>query len=384
MSTVSLPHVLIVDDRDDQTAFKSELVAKNLASVTVRHPQEVDKGDLIRAELVLVDYQIDHWEQRDELEALALKPSDGLALASILRRAAHDSEKASPTAFAIHTGQIEKLAWPLPAEHREHALARMNNLEWVFKKAQLGEPDNRATQVGEIASAVLKLPKLWSSSGSVDRLDVLAELLDIRPDEKGRDQLIEDIEACLPPVHELSMWSHGLAVLRWLLHRILPYPCFLWDSFQLAARFTMDHRDLSAALKSGQALTKALKECEYSGILCLFAGTRWWRTRVELFLWEITGGRSGDSDVVAEAISKLAGRAIKRSEPSDHPIVCLNSNYQPLQDFASLAEAVRIRPDDWPPYADQAWATIEMVKSEPKMRALLLREEIERLEEKNG
>lgn len=384
MADAVLPHVLIVDDRDDQTSFKAELETKGLASATVRHPQECEKDDLVQAQLVLVDYQIDHWQERDSLDALALKPSDGLALAAILRRAAHDSEKASPTAFAIHTGQIEKLAWPLPAEHREHALARINNLEWVFKKAQLGEPDNRAMQVGEIASAVLKLPKLWVSSSSVDHLDILAELLDLKTDEKGRDQLLTDVEGCLPPVHELSKWSHGLAVLRWLLHRILPYPCFLWDSFQLAARLRFDHADLVAALTSGEPLQKAVADCEYTGILCRFAGTRWWRTRVELFLWELTEGRSGDVDIVVEAICKLAGQPIKLSQPSDHPVVCLNSNYQPLEHFASLDEAVRIRPDDWPPYADPAWATIEMVTSEPKMRALVLREEVDRVEGKNG
>ncbi len=384
MADNELPHVLIIDDREGQGAFRNELQVKELATAEVRHPQEVEHEDLVKAQLVLVDYQLDNWPERDGLEAVALKPIDGLALAGILRRAAHESEKASPTAFAIHTGQIDKLASPLPAEHREHALARINNVEWIFKKASDEERDRRAIQVAELASAVLKLPRLWSGSQGRTRLEQLAELLDIKSQEEVREDLLADIEGCLPPIHELSQWSHGLAVLRWLLHRILPYPCFLWDSHHLAARVRLDHSDLTAELEKGRPLQKALMTCEYSGILCRFAGMRWWRNRLELELWELTGARSADAEEVAEVICRLAGRRIKRSEPAEHPVVCLNTNYQPLDKFAALTDAVRIQPDDWPSYADHAWTTIELARSEPKLRAIVAREEAGRLEGHNG
>jgi len=42
-----------------------------------------------------------------------------------------------------------------------------------------------------------------------------------------------------------------------------------------------------------------------------------------------------------------------------------------------MEESVRIRPDDWPSYADQAWTTIEMAKNEPKLRAIVIREDVE-------
>src|SRR5256885_8634515 len=43
------------------------------------------------------------------------------------------SPQASPTAFALLTGQLARVAHPLPPEHRQHVLARISNLEWVFE-----------------------------------------------------------------------------------------------------------------------------------------------------------------------------------------------------------------------------------------------------------
>jgi hypothetical protein len=375
MSKQKVPTILVIDDRDDLKAFKTSLEIRGLAKARIRHPQEVELDDLIRADLVLVDYELTEWPQRDELSALALKPSDGLALIGVLQRHIYEKAGRSPTAFAIYTGKYGNLAAPLPPEYREHILAHINNVEWVFQKGKRDGSD----QIAELASAVQALPQLWPTQEG-RQMKCLAMLLSIPFKKDGfQERLLEDVATCLPPIHELSQWSHGHAVLRWLLHRILPYPCFLWDAFHLAARFRIDHQELSKALSTGKPLRKKLRACEYRGILSNFLGPRWWRASVEQFLWEETKGNSSDVAAVVARIRKHARAKLSSSVPADYPLVCLDKNYRPLGEFYSIKESVRIHPDDWPAYAEQAWTTIALAKNEPKLRALVIQEDREKL-----
>ena len=365
-------NILFVDDRETAPALKQQLGMKSAARLKVLHPQDVESEDIQKASLIMVDYQLDSWSERDNASALALKPVDGLALAAVLRQRAQSQEGASPCAFAILTGEIERLAGSLPPEYREHALARINNLEWVFQKNKVN-----ITQIIDLAAAVKALPAKWSSLGD-NSLSQLMKLLGVREDDKYHKQLIEDVENALPPSHELSEWSHGLTLIRWLLHRILPYPCFLWDSFHLAARLRIQQESLIA----NQRLINKLRDCRYKGILSEFLGPRWWRSKVESLLWELTNGNSSDIVTVLKAVSKVTTRRSSFTVSSvEHPIVCVNSHYQPLEQFASIKDAVRIRPDDWPAFADQAWTTIDLAKSEPRLRAVVIREDIPKLQQ---
>src|SRR5262245_645075 len=133
MGKTNRPTVLIVDDEQDVNAL-AKLLKHSGVSAKVRHPEHVLVEDLDEADLVLVDFELETWPERAGL-AVSRQPRDGLAVAAVLRRQIHDRQKASPTAFALLTGKFEKLASPLPPEHREHILARITNLEWVFQKA---------------------------------------------------------------------------------------------------------------------------------------------------------------------------------------------------------------------------------------------------------
>jgi hypothetical protein len=365
MSRNTIPKILVIDDRETDFASKQYLKSKKLARINTLHPSDVDLRDLLDANLVLVDFQLDSWPDRDKLEWLALKPADGLALAAVLRRQVESQPNASPTAFAIYTGKLRELAGPLPPENRNHALARINNLEWVFEKGK-----DISGRLVSLARAVEKLPKSWSISGRLPR-EWLAELLNIKTSRPDTEQLLQDVETCLPPIHELSQWSHGLIIVRWLLHRILPYPCFLWDSHHLAARLRMEHRTVI----TNKHLQQKLRSCKYNGILAEFLGTRWWRSKVELLLWQATKGKSSDVKEVQKAVSRFAKIHTDADSLPTHPIVCINSDYQPLEKFFSSEDAVRVQPDDWPAYADQAWTTIELANTNDRLGALVVRED---------
>jgi len=372
-----MPAILIIDDQEEQSALAQHLGSTGLVSAKLLHPNDVTLDDLLSVDLVLVDYRLDDWPERDAISQLSLSPPDGLAVAFLLRRHLHGGEKDSPTSIAMLTGQIEKLASPLALERREHVLAHMNNLEWVFQKAKPNEDSRLITQLVDLATAVSSLPQRWGTE--IEPMSQLAQLLSVSPDAPLSDKLLEEVEACNPPIHELSRWSHGLTVLRWVLQRILPYPCFLWDGHYLAARLAISYGSFVSALSDNDKCRKFFEPAEYEGILSNFSGSRWWRSRVEFLLWELTGGQSADPDLIRQQFGKHVGIDFLASEPAINPIVCINTDYQPLDRFYSIKDSVRIRPDDWPPYADQAWTTVELARSEPKLKSLVLLEDKERL-----
>lgn len=364
--------LLIVDDQPEQTALKRALESSSSVCVTVRHPNEVEDSDLKDLHLLLVDYELDDWVERDNAMTASLRPVDGLALSAIYRRKLQQT--ARPTAIAIHTGKMADLANPLPPEHREHALARLNNLEWVFPKANLRTRDNLVHQIYSLAAAIDLLPLEWGLSPH-HPLDSLIALLGIKKTDAETTQVIEDILGCLPPIYELSQWSHGLAVLRWLLHRVLPYPTFLWDTHRLACRLKMDIRDLNDLLIQDKPLQKLFSPCEYRGVLSEFLGPRWWRSKIESSLWRHTHGRSSDPEAVWGLIQQLTRRKLTKLFPSESLVVCIDRHYQPINELFPMDRAVRVRPDDWPSYADQAWTTPELVQSEATLRAIMCKED---------
>ena len=52
------------------------------------------------------------------------------------------------------------------------------------------------------------------------------------------------------------------------------------------------------------------------------------------------------------------------------PVVCLDRNFEPTE-IASPQQAVRLRPDYWPSFADAAWMKIDTVGCDPSLRAMV-------------
>ncbi len=379
MPATKVPSILIIDDTLSQVEGLANLIrSEGLAKVVICDPDEVSRLDVLRADLVLIDYDIAKWRKGIEPgEIISQQPGNGLALVPVLR--SHIKRKVQPTAYAILTGKMDELADPLPSEYRNHALASINNLEWIFEKSSPGDEPRLYQQIAELAAAVRRLPRGWTPYSDRGSAEQLAGLLGLSLGTDESDELMQDVLRCHPPLYELSEWSHGLTILRWLLHRILPYPCFLLDTNYLAARLRLQHAGLESALQVGCPLRKALAPYEYDGILPTFLGGRWWRMGVERFLWNKTGGMSFDIASVRRLVNALAGEELPPSTPDDFPVVCIGARYESMKEFCSIDEAVRIRPDDWPAYAEQAWTTLELANEETKLKALVIEEDRERL-----
>ncbi len=375
MNELEQPSVLIVDDEPDERFPFAQSLSDGL-NVEVVHPQDVTPRHIAEAELVLVDYVLENWSERDELGVMALRPVNGVALTSVLRAHAEADGAHQNPAFALLSAHLDTLSPDFPPEPRPHILAQRLNLEWVFPKGRLSRT---IPQIKALAQAARELPRNWQHRDYSDTISQLHSLLNIKEGMPGTSLALEDVERSHPPVHESSVTSRGLSILRWFLHRILPYPTFLLDSQYLASRLRIEPAALRRLLASDSGLRTILETVEYSGILSGFLGLRWWRSGLEAWIWEVTDGRPHRPEYIHKALTDLGLRDLEPVS-GDCEIVCISgTDYQPLPKLYRMDEAVRVQPDYWPSYADQAWTSIEAARDDPGLRALVLHDDVERL-----
>jgi hypothetical protein len=61
------------------------------------------------------------------------------------------------------------------------------------------------------------------------------------------------------------------------------------------------------------------------------------------------------------------------------PVVCVDADLRPLPTSQKASAAVRIQPDDWPIYADQPWVTLDLARSNPRIAAIVIQQDRDRL-----
>ncbi len=365
--------ILVADDESTVgTALQAEF--GDAAKVTALHPQELEERDLLGRQLVLLDLRLEVWPERDNLP-FACQVHSGLGLAALLKDHLKRKKSQAPVAFALHSGHPGDLSLGHPTELRNHVLAAAHDLEWVFYK----DADRLHSQVLSLAEAVALLPQDWSPDDFAGLRDSVESLLGLSQSE-WRDSAWLEIEQCHPPIHNMSSHSHGLAFVRWMLHRILPYPCFLMDASRLAIRLRLDPMAVKADLQDdGSELSMALLPFRYTGILKDFQGKHWWRPGVDAFVWNITAGRPFDLRLLHERLEGIAGHPPARLEAKDS-VQCLDVDLRPTEPAVPVSAAVRIQPDDWPAYAEPAWVLLGDVREHPRLRALVVEDDREKAE----
>ena len=349
MPTARTPKILFVDDTIEEVSALSEACEQD-AIVVVRSFDELDEADLENTDLILVDFALDGWPAKDRATELTLRPADGLAIVEILRSYFRANKSERPIAFAVLSGELEKLTHPFPPTRREHMVASLAKVEWAFQK---GTPLlQTAKQLLSLASAVRELPPSWPHDSNSDKDKTLHDLLAV-PDSNWSTAAVGDLSRCHPPIQELSTWSHGLAFLRWMLQRVLPYPTFLLDDAQAALRLGLTFESFCASLTDEGDLNDWLKPVCYSGILTNFRGRRWWKAGIDSLLWTASSEDPFNSKLLAAEVLKKAPKGellVQRN-----PVAYVDKDYQTIG-IDEASNCIRLRPDDWPLFADSAWA----------------------------
>lgn len=363
LTTTEKPSILVIDDKE-QDSQAAALGLADQATTTVVHPQDIEICQLENADLVLVDYQLDHWSERDAQPA-SLKPTTGIALATVLREQVDRSVNGQLTAFALLTGRLDDIQGRLPSETAQHVLARMNNLEWTFQKHE----KRRYEQMLLLADAMRKLPSQWPNDLDGSTATV-RQLLAMDEDMNSFERCWQDAKDCRVPVDDLTEGEHGTLFVRWLLHQILPYPCFLWEAHWTAARLQISVKALRDVLIGTSPLAEDLCSMRYSGILAGFLGDRWWRGALEDYVWELAGESGIEGQRFQDALNE---RARMNLEPIgvNPAVVGLDTQLSPTGNFLSPTTAVALRPDHWPSFADSAWMDIETVRDNPNLLSMV-------------
>jgi hypothetical protein len=134
-------------------------------------------------------------------------------------------------------------------------------------------------------------------------------------------------------------------------------------------------------LASGSPLSQKIEEFRYTGNLHDFNGRRWWRAGIDHFIdalltegdWDVS-----ESEILANKLSELHGGDLE-SLPQKHPVVAIDANYAESEWVIDSSEAVRLSPDLWPVFADEPWASVDDVDTDPYIRSLVAREEQNRI-----
>jgi hypothetical protein len=360
VSRRGIPTILVVDDKFQDARRLAQGIGEKVANVIPRTPDTFTHTDLQSADLVLVDYELSDW---DGARAGLTCPPNGLALSAVIREQVNQLPRGSVAGVALHSGKVEEIAGRLPVELRGFALARLNNLEWIFQK----EDPNVTVGVLSLAHAIQHLPRPWPENTDKATLR-LHQLLALDPSGDFFQTAAADVSACHPLIHELSESTHALAVIRWLAQRILPYPAFLTDTIGLAARLRLPEDQLKRLLNGSSKLATALRGVQYAGVLCDLYGPHWWRAGIDELAFRLTAGQGG-LDRLQSALSGLAGR--KLVFLGHEAVPAIDDSYRPHKLIAA-GEALRLQPDDWPPFAGDAWASRELLAASPTLRGLVV------------
>lgn len=377
-TTTAKPFILHVDDEpDDLRGWLNEVRSQARVQIEACHPDDVTEESLRRASLVLVDFRIERWARRENVGVLALKPSNGLALLSVLQEAVYELDKESPRAFALFTAVVKDVARGLVPQ--PHIVARAHNLEWVFNKTA---PDIvvRAARAAELAETVCLLPRPWPGDSPEHAADALKKWLTIPAEAPWRDAAWEAVVRCRPPMHEFAEHTHGIGVLRWALHRVWPYPTFLLDDAHVAARLRVELASLRTQLESNERLRDLLAPARYRGPLETFAGRRWWRAGLESIIFDLASKDPASTAVLHSQLNTIAPELRVCGSGMVFPVI--DEMFNVKEDLATADQVVEVVPDDWPPFADAAWALKRDLNEHAGLAAIAVRDQNE--EGQNG
>jgi hypothetical protein len=360
------PNILIVDD---ESTSEHELGLDSLAATRARHPNDLGIADLEWADLVLMDFIIKDWDERDKLEQVSLQPQNGLALAAVLREHADTTNNGGHryTAFAMHSAHIGDISARLHTTNRTpYVVARLNNLEWVFDKADAA----RFSQSVLLAMAVRRVSELWSTEKVVDIDTATTDLLRLGADAAWCERAAEDVVLCQIPLSDFSAGTNGLLFLRWLLHGILPYPTFLLASPWVATRLRISTASLREVMGGKSELARNLAACRYTGLLAEFGGARWWRAAVDEYTWGLRAAGAREPIQFHAELEKRAGILLEHVDAAS-PVVCVDHHLEARDELAAIESTVRLVPDLWPGYADPAYGDVESVSGDAGLRSIV-------------
>ncbi|MDR6789246.1 CheY-like chemotaxis protein [Sphingomonas sp. BE138] len=362
--------VLLIDDEASShllPAVVEPVLAKpNDASFT-----RIVTEALAHVDLVLLDHNLDLSPE------LSLTATDGPSLLGHLRSWARLTGNALPP-VAIYTSEEEAYAAEVPAVGpavplagsfvgREPQLAPVLDVEWlILKDAAFSK-----STIVELAQASVRL-KTVAGNGRVSAAELAAYLC--LPENalwnvSALEQLVRSRPPLTEPGKEGSDGSRGVAgVLRWILHRILPYPGLLMSDQYAAWTLGVGVDDLDNLLIGDKDFNQDLATCVFKGPVANVFGRRWWAAGLNFMAWTMRSAVDEASDE-AVALEQLTGTPINIRDSSGRVV-----GHDPdlrEDEFIDLDDAVQLHPPGWPAEAIEPWIRRSEAQKEPLIWAMV-------------
>lgn len=351
--------ILVIDDEP----AKAETLLVRLEQEPGIHanavtPEQLSSRDLSDVDVVAVDQYLKTWPTRDR-QPVGLRPADGIALAAVLRGHLDAHRPSNPAAIVLQTGAITDLAKGLPEATRESLLASQHGLEWVLPI----EDTKFASRLSMLATASSEL-----NGTRLRDAESLAAWLGLKG-SPWRGLALEQVTACRPPLHTLADMTHGRSLLRWFLHRVLPYPTFLLSDVHAAVALRLTPSEFGQIASGTSDLADRIGECRYLGQLSSFLGRRWWRAGLRTLIDDVTDGWV-EPAALARSYEALHGAPVIVL-PLTRPVVAIDADEQALETPVDASQAERLLPDGWPPFADEPWASRVALDEDDDLRRLI-------------
>lgn len=350
------PFVLIIDD--DPIGADRQLV-KDLQEQGVQaellHPSALTDEYIQRASVIALDHFLTLWPERD-LAPTGLQVQDGMALASVIRShlavIGRPAEIGPNVALVVRTSKLDELRGTLPRLMSQHVLAGYHGLDWLQAKGETPGAPPEYDRLSALARAVVALPRDWTHAVPAES-DEVADWLGLTTKDFRAAAGLQ-IEQAHPTAHRLAEQTSGSGFLRWFLQRVLPYPTFLIGDVRAALALGLPVVALDALLAAETGIGSVARAALYEGQLAAFGGRRWWRAG----LHEVLTYAKGRPREYHEALA-AAGVDPFEAEQRPSSVVVLDGDLEPKPEPVPIEEAVRLQPDGWPTFAEEAWVSVE-------------------------
>lgn len=309
---------------------------------------------------------------------------DGSGVAGQLRALARKGKLTLPP-LVILTSEPDLFEFEVPAVGperpfggvfigREAQLAPALDVEWLLLKPDFDDEDALATtraRIADLANSYVTAVELAGGNGV--SFEESSSYLRFDAAQPWGKAAASAVEAALPPISQdpgdtAAAPRSPTSLVRWLLHRALPYPGLFVSDLQAAARLGVRPEAMEVLCGGDSTWSRSLAAGIYRGPGATLFSRRWWTAAIDLAALDLFDAveRTGDH---AKAITELAGRAVELLDiPS--PVVVYDQQFVETN-IVALETAVQVRPPGWPIEAMLPWMSIETAAAHSWLRHLV-------------
>lgn len=368
--------VWLIDDK--VSLLQARSYCPEGAEVVVSEPDGDDLVDRLNEvwDLILVD------EDFERQPGAPPTVFDGTSLVGWLRAEARRTRRQLPP-LAMFTSQPDLFAAEVPAVGparplggdfvgREPHIAPVIDVEWLFVKPTGADKPKVIRGMDAIASAQRRARDTFGADGA--SFDEVVTFLDVPGQVAWRNSALISIERARPPISEgpqhVQTFRGPVAMVRWLLHEVLPFPGNLLSDRELACRLGVGTSAIAQFVQEpATAWAAELGLALYRGPAADLFPRRWWAAGVaDAALRLRTRIREGvDAKTAMTELSGIADFAmLKERDP-----VAVVDEHLVETSIANAANCVQLRPRGWPAQSDDPWMRVSLARSQPWLRHMV-------------